>query len=293
MNVVDFDGGQCKRVLSYLDSYLSDELLVETNHEVLKHLESCENCARALDERARVRAQLKRVVLSQPAPESLRDRIKTDIRRERRASSILSARWLMAAAAVVVLAVGLGIFLRSRNDPSARLLSPIAEVVPANNAAQILKVGFDGHVCCAIDHGMANRRFTVEQMSEKLGPQYEGLVALVKATMPQDYDVVIGHRCHYQSREFIHLILRRNDEVVSLIVTRKGGQSFSAAGAVAVMEAAGVPIYESPFNNLQVAGMETRDYLAFVISNDSQSGNERLASSLMPAVGDFLKRTEA
>jgi hypothetical protein len=59
------------------------------------------------------------------------------------------------------------------------------------------------------------------------------------------------------------------------------------------MNAAGVPIYESAWHGLQVAGTETRGYLVFVVSNESQSGNEEIASSLMPAVGDFLKRAEA
>jgi anti-sigma factor (TIGR02949 family) len=292
MNVVGFEGGQCKRVTTYLDSYLSNELLVETNHEVLKHLESCDNCARALDDRARVRAQLKRIVLSQQAPEGLRDRIRTDVRGKHRASPFVSTSWIMAAAAIVVLAMGLGIFLQSRNAPSGSELSLDAEVAPGDFAGQILKIGFDGHVSCAVDHGMANKRFTPEQMSEELGPQYAGLVGLVKTRMPQNYDVVIGHRCQYQNREFLHLILRRKEEVVSLIVTRKSGETFPAGGSAAV-KAAGVPIYESSWHGLQVVGLETRDYLVFLVSNDSLSGHEQTVASLMPAVSDFLKRAEA
>lgn len=39
--------------------------------------------------------------------------------------------------------------------------------------------------------------------------------------------------------------------------------------------------------------METRDHLAFVISNMTLEGNEQVASSLGPAVSDFLKKLEA
>src|SRR5262244_2960134 len=46
MKIVKFENGECKRVRSYLDSYLSNELMVETNLEVLKHLENCADCSR-------------------------------------------------------------------------------------------------------------------------------------------------------------------------------------------------------------------------------------------------------
>ena len=39
--------------------------------------------------------------------------------------------------------------------------------------------------------------------------------------------------------------------------------------------------------------METRDYLAFVVSNSTQEDNLQIASSLAPSVRDFLSRLEA
>ncbi len=54
---------RCQEFREMTDSYLSDELLVETNHEVLRHLENCAFCRkefaahRAL--RTRVRAAVK------------------------------------------------------------------------------------------------------------------------------------------------------------------------------------------------------------------------------------------
>ena len=65
------------------------------------------------------------------------------------------------------------------------------------------------------------------------------------------------------------------------------------AGAAGIGNAAGVPIYERAWQNVQVAGMETRDYLAFVVSNSTQDDNLRIASSLAPSVRDFLSNLEA
>jgi anti-sigma factor (TIGR02949 family) len=295
MKIVKFENGECKRVRSYLDSYLSNELMVETNLEVLKHLESCMDCSRLLDDRARIKAQLKRVVLNVQAPDALRDRIRNDIRRPQRLSFGLTPSWMLAAAAAIVLAVGFGIFFRPGTQPKGsgtKPLSVVAEVQPGDGAGQILKVGFDDHVYCAIDHGMANKHFTTEEMSEKLGPKYEGLVELAKEKMPQGFEVVIGHRCHYQNREFVHLIARHQGDIVSLILTRKNGEAFPAGSVAAAMGATGVPVHEASWHGFQVAGAETSNYLVFVISNETKSGNEQIASSLMPAVSDFLSRLE-
>jgi hypothetical protein len=129
-------------------------------------------------------------------------------------------------------------------------------------------------------------------MSERLGPRYAGLVELAREKMPQGFEVVIGHRCHYQNREFTHVIARRQGEVVSLIITRKNGETFPAESVSALMNAGGLPVHEASWNNIQVAGFETSNYLVFVISNQTRKGNEQIASSLMPAVNDFLQRTE-
>jgi anti-sigma factor (TIGR02949 family) len=293
MKIVEFESGQCRRVRSYLDSYLSNELMAETNLEVLQHLENCANCARELDDRARIKAQLKRVVLNVQAPDSLQKRIRGDIRRTQRFSFSLSPTWMLAAAAAVVIAVMLGLFFRAGTGikpPKARPLSLVAAVEPGDVSKQILKVGFDDHVYCAIDHRMADKHFTPEQMSKSLGPQYEGLVALVKERLPKDFEIAVGHRCHYQNREFVHLIMRRQTEVVSLILTQKNGESFDSANATELLQGTGIGVHEASWYNLHVAGFETTNHLAFLISSDSASDNGELAKSILPAVDNFLKR---
>ncbi|HEU4389057.1 MAG TPA: zf-HC2 domain-containing protein [Blastocatellia bacterium] len=295
MTLVGFEGARCKKIRSYLDSYLNNELLVETNHEVNEHLDSCETCARALEDRVRIKNQLKRAVLSDQAPADLHQRIRNDIRRSRRFGrgfDVLTRSWMFAAAAAVLLgAIALGIVFRisDRSTNVVRPLSLEAEVAPGDETAQILKVGFDDHVYCSIDHGMANRQFTAEEMSERLGPQYEKIVIAIKEKMPRDYVIVVGHRCQYRSREFVHLILRHGNAVVSLIVTKNNGEAFPPGGPASILQASGIRMYEAEWHNLQVAGMETRDYLAFVVSNETRKGNEDIASTLMPVINDFLK----
>jgi hypothetical protein len=87
--------------------------------------------------------------------------------------------------------------------------------------------------------------------------------------------------------------MRGQDRVLSLIVTQKTDEAFPPGGATAVLRASGVPIYEASWSNLQVAGMETRDHLIFLVSNGSKAENEQLASNLALAVNDFVKQIEA
>src|ERR1041384_7369855 len=83
MNIVNIEDVYCKRIRSYLDSYLNNELLVETNHEVLKHLETCAACAQSLEDRTRLKDQLKRAVMQDYAPVALRERISGKVRSRR------------------------------------------------------------------------------------------------------------------------------------------------------------------------------------------------------------------
>jgi anti-sigma factor (TIGR02949 family) len=289
MKVINFEDGQCRRVRSYLDSYLNNELLVETNHEVLAHIETCEACSQSLDDRARVKAQLKRAIMREYVPVELRDRISADLRRSRGFSFNRFSVAFAAAAAVLVFAAATFFIWRTTSKP----LSIQAEVAAGDVTGEILKIGFNDHVFCAIDHNLANKQFTPQQISAELGPEYSGLLSLVKERIPGSYSVAVGHRCHYRGREFIHLIMRNPDQLMSLVITRKNGEVFPTDGAAAIMRASGVPIHETSWHNVQVAGLETRNYLAFVISNNSREGNEQIAARLAPAISDFLRRLEA
>jgi hypothetical protein len=105
--------------------------------------------------------------------------------------------------------------------------------------------------------------------------------------------MVMAHRCHVENREFVHLILRNQDRVCSLTITKKNGESFPSDDAGAIEQATTVPTYRARTRDYEVTGFETRDYLGFVVSNLSASDNRMLASSLAPAVREFLARLEA
>src|SRR5262245_39446825 len=115
---------ECRRFRDIADSYLSEELLVETNHDVLRHLESCPTCRAELAARRQVRRVLRSAFaraeeLQPPAelaervrlfaqarmaeaqPVTRRARILGWVRQAARTGQGVSRRWAVAAALVV------------------------------------------------------------------------------------------------------------------------------------------------------------------------------------------------
>jgi anti-sigma factor (TIGR02949 family) len=280
MNVINFDNRNCKKIRAYLDSYVNNELSVDTCHEVLKHLEACADCSGEMDSRLRVKGLLRNAVRRDCIPAELKGRIQKELRTE----TSPSWRYRVAAAAVIAMLVG--------GWGVVRFLRPPAASDPRYPGAQVLKVGLDNHVHCSIERRFAGRRFSSEEMSSKLGPEYFGLVSLVEREAPGKYDIVVGHRCHANNREYVHLILKSERDTLSLVITRKSGESFKQSDLAAVLSASGVPLYQSRLEEYEVAGFETRDHLAFVVSDLPAGDNLQIASTLAAGVLDYLSRLE-
>jgi anti-sigma factor (TIGR02949 family) len=80
MKIISSQSNYCGKIRDYLDSYLNSELLVETTHEILRHLQKCPACSEALSARERVKAALRMAVQREAASQALRGRIKKSIR---------------------------------------------------------------------------------------------------------------------------------------------------------------------------------------------------------------------
>ncbi len=175
-------GEACEKTRLYLDSYVSNELLIETNHEVLRHLEACPACAAEAEARSRLRSRLKAAVEGQTVPADLQARIRQRLEPRRR-FGWWTAGMVAAAAAVLFLVL---------SDPRASLPSltdrpaqtAYIEKVSANVAA-VLRVGLRDHVHCAVFRRYPKDPPSVEQMVQDLGPAYQGLLPLLQAAAPE------------------------------------------------------------------------------------------------------------
>jgi hypothetical protein len=200
----------------------------------------------------------------------------------------------MLAAAAIIIAIGAwsAVWLRNRTAAGQPAGPGAALAVASASDASILEIGLSEHVHCALDLGFADKQFTDQAMSESLGPDYAGLLSLVKDRIPAGMVVSVAHRCKYDDRQFVHLILRDGQTVLSLLITRKHGESFSRGSRPQSLEPSGARLYVASRQAMQVTGFESQYYLVFVVSNLGESDNIRIASHLAPALGDFLSRQQ-
>jgi anti-sigma factor RsiW len=303
MNVINFNHKACEKIRVYFDSYVDNELLVETNHEVLLHLESCEECRSILAGLIRMKKSVRSAVERRDAPaelvESVQKAIRTSGRRSFSASDF--GRWPLIAAATIVLAFGGLLAGRMRNlfEPLLPGRDRDALEFISLKAQEIMRVGLIDHVHCALQAKKWQQPLTLEAMqqatgSRALGPEFIGLVSLVKEKAGADFHIVQGHRCFVNGKEYVHLILTGpNQEILSLVVTERSAEAFSNADIASTHQVSNVPLYMSSQGQLQVAGFETNHYLAYVISNMDRDANLKVASSLAPSVYNFLKHLDA
>ena len=300
MNRVQFGEGACEKIRKYLDSYISNELLIETNHEVLRHVESCPACANELEARTQLRTRLRAAVNAQSVPPELQARIREKIRTDQSSSWFAAGwltsgwpRWAVAMATVVICA---GVWLNYSPEKMPGLTDRPGQNVYIQKVsatlAAVLKVGLGDHIHCSIFRKYPKDPPPVEKMEADLGASYKGLLPVVRAAVPDGYRVIMAHQCGYAGRHFIHLTLEKDGDLLSLVVARrKDGESLGALAPA--LETSGVPVYQSAATRYQVAGFESGDFLAYVVSDLKSKANLHIAANLAPAVREFLLKIPA
>jgi hypothetical protein len=291
MNRVSF-GESCERTRKYLDSYISNELLVETNHEVLRHLESCAECSAEADARSQLRARLKSAVRSQAVPVELPVLIRRRI--EAGQAKPFGARWAQWSLAA---AAGLALFAVVWSNGRPEAMPELADRAGQNSYIQkvssrlaaILKVGLRDHIHCAVFRRYPQNPPSVETMEQELGPSYQGLLPVVRAAVPEGYRVVLAHQCDFAKRQYVHLTLANGDKLLSLVIARKqDGETFDEL--TPATGPSGIPVYQSGADRYQVAAFDAGNFLAYVISDMKGKTNLQVASTLAPGVREFLAK---
>ena len=282
MNVLNFDSRQCDRIRRQMDAYLSNELLVETTAEVLKHLESCEACSRELESRMRIRDSLQRAAARQPLPENLHEAIHQRLKKtQRRPSWALhtpTLRLVLAGAALVVI-VGLAGQQWMRFQYARQLVT------------NVLKLGVSDHLHCAIrGHNYPEVANPPKVLREKLGPQYSGLLPVVEKKLP-GFQVLEAHICTVPGspREYVHFIARGQGTILSVILTKRDGNNLPSGRFVTAASYANINFYKKHLEGMNVAGFQVGGYFGFVVSDLSQHEMGQLAEGLAPALQTALR----
>ena len=260
----------CQQARPLLDSYLTNELQVETLHAVNAHLAECGACRVALASRERARTAINAAVRNLVPDPDFAALVRDTVRAQ--ASSRGPSKFLLPS---IALAAALA------------LISAIAWQWRADTALIVarLSLGKGDHVFCARGGFYPDVPPTPAEMREQVGAPY---VMLVDAVIGQAKGYVVreGHLCHWQDREFVHFILERDKKLVSIMLTRKQrpNEIFPRHSLLAAMRAEGLPVYTTDDDGMAIAGLDAGQHLAFVVSENGRAEGVRLLAAMVPSV---------
>jgi anti-sigma factor RsiW len=198
---------QCREVRDLADSFLSEQLLVETNHEVLRHLDSCPECRAELKARRSLRVAIRQAFLNAGALRMREDfarGIRLRLRTFRPGAGLLSRRRAVAAAAVAAASAGAGLFL-----------------LPDGLDAIALDAVGD-HRNCAVRFRLAEKPIPLQEAERRYAPWYGRLVDTPPAEVAlsgASVRVIERHACVFNNRRFAHIVMQFQGQLVSLLVT--------------------------------------------------------------------------
>jgi hypothetical protein len=258
----------CREFREIADTYLSDELLVETNHDVHQHLEHCIDCRNELASRRDVRAKLRSAVMNDESAAIdpiFANKLRISLREQSKGKASFSFRNLgLAFASVAVLllsTISIINYLKSDNDlASWRKLSEEAIVT---------------HKECAIGH--RNDWIESEKVStpEKIKFQ-NSILDPLKVKYGEDLQVIDMHECEFYGKTYRHYVLRSDEHTISLIQN----ETDSSAGTKTFLEAG--KIISEPRGGYQLASFTANGNgnPVFIVSDLTEAENLTLARSV-------------
>jgi hypothetical protein len=245
---------ECRALRELADSFLSGQLTVETNHEILQHLEGCPNCRAEVAARRALREKLRAALLGAAdlVPRTgFAAELTAALRPVQSGTSRRSLLRSLALAAGLAFAASTGLLVRD-----ARSRSRLASL--ARQAAL-------DHLNCAITFNLAERPITLTEAGRRFGAPYGELAGFEPPALDAPIEVLDRHSCVFGGRRFGHVVFRYRGTVVSLLVT------VSAPPASAQLEARD--------NGPAVASLPAGRFLGFVVADLDRGQILRLAEA--------------
>ncbi len=276
----------CRDFHEIIDSYLSDELLTETNHGILSHLEQCGECRNEIEARRAIRGRLKNAVLSSPdyRPDSeFLTLLESELRRTAINGSggkpylwFFQNSWIAAAAGLLlVLTVGFILFNRSQpvNDRAGLGETP---AVTGLRSSSLVNVALGDHQHCAIRFNLDDPPVSLVKASAKYKDLDKIVVPPLKRVLSQ-FELIEAHACKYKETSFAHIVFTDGEKTLSVLLTEYNGNEEAKSGEIFD--------FSSVNPKYQIARFNTREYAVFVVSDLDREQN-KLASR---ALSDPLK----
>jgi hypothetical protein len=233
----------CRAVRELMDSFLSEELSVETNHGLLRHVAECRDCAAEVQRRRRLRVLLSEGLEVAVNADRVRARITHAMDREQRSWQRLAR--LGAVAATLVAAVAFAYW-------SGR---------PVDAAAYDDSAG--DHVACALTYPMSTV-YDPARAAQNLASPYEHIVDAVGRSYGV-YHVIDAHMCPYKGRNYAHIVLRGDGQTLSLFAERAGRGTLPDTPTT-VLAGDTLDVHATARLGYRISALATRDHQIFLVS---------------------------
>jgi hypothetical protein len=308
----------CHEFRKIADSYLSNELLVESNHEVISHLEQCSNCRRELSARRELRSRLRDAFINSPA-----NRLRSELVNElsvqlrevtlgKRSASAASrpsmivrrTAWLALAACLLLAAVvGLVLLRQSMLAPRQTIGHNGPNHSPAVNPqiplsivnTELAKSAVGDHRDCALDFRLKEKPIDLETAGRQFDPVYINLTKAIfsqEGRVPVDAEFVEAHSCVFEGRRFAHIVLKYQGRLVSFLVTDISDKSDIATASTSPSSEPQI-IESSQIDGYQVSYFQTARHAVFIVSDLPEDKNLALTRALAPAVFTHISHSES
>lgn len=249
--------GDCRQIRELMDSYISSELSVESNHDVLLHIERCEACRGELERREQMRVLLRESLEVTPDLSAVTARVTQLLDREPHRFSRVT-RYAGIAAALLLIA-GAGVWFSRPVDAAA------------------FDDSVDDHIVCALTYPPGSTYDAARSM-QSLEPRYRPILAAV-SHQSGDYKLIDAHMCPYQGRNYAHLVYQGNGHALSVFTET------SSRGRLPLT-------HETPRKGFVSAGESSDGHQVFVVSDSGVPPPAPVVDELMRSTLAFVKTIE-
>jgi Putative zinc-finger len=264
----------CQDFREISDSYLSDELLVETNHELIQHLENCPTCRQVLSFRRELRGKLRQTLKTSPEFQpnfAFETRLRANLKAEAAGGKFWFNLSFLATAMtglLVVFSIGFGLLYlnkQSENLNSAKLAWQ-----------EISRDAIGDHQHCAIDK-LPEFRLEAKEVSPEKTKFSEKYIKALQANFSPSVEVLASHTCKYNGRKFTHTVLQDGNRIVSVMLTESGSASDAKTNLAE-------SIASDKEKGFQIASFKNDNRAVFVISDLPETDNLSVARTISNSI---------
>jgi len=258
----------CQHVREVMDSYLSEELSVETNHGVLRHVAECRDCGAELKRRQRLRALLSETLGVAMDADRVRARITLAVDREQRSWKRVAR--LGAVAATLVAAVAVAYWVGRPVDAAAY-----------DDSAE-------DHIACALTYP-GDARYDPDRAAQNLESPFEHIVDAVGLSHGV-YHVIDAHMCPYKGRHYAHVVIRGDNQTLSLFAERAERGALPDTPTT-VLAGDMLDVHATTRLGYRISAVATRDHRLFLVS-ERPTDPPDIAQDILRSAARFIRGIE-